>query len=72
MRGGLERALQAGVKVVLSTRTGSGTIRGSRDSAQNSIIGAGNLNPYKARMLLSLALAFSDDAGQIQEWFNEF
>jgi L-asparaginase len=61
----LRRATDKGVIVVTSNRTGGGRVGRSTtpDSLRNlpegrgTTIGAGDLNPQKARMLLSLALA---------------
>ncbi|MCL2497793.1 MAG: asparaginase, partial [Symbiobacteriaceae bacterium] len=71
MTPGLQRAAAAGVKIVLATRTGSGMVRGW-NRGERQAIGAGTLNPYKARLLLSLALAHTQDSAIIQEWFNRF
>jgi len=68
MREGLERAIEAGLIVVSATRTGSGMVSGR----SGNFIGAGNLNPYKARILLQLALAHTSDAQQIAQWFTEY
>jgi L-asparaginase len=61
----LRRAAEAGVIVVTSNRTGGGRVgrpvnpESLRNLAEGrgATIGAGDLNPQKARMLLSLALA---------------
>jgi L-asparaginase len=61
----LRRATEAGVIVITSNRTGAGRVgRPASPEALRSLpqgrgatIGAGDLNPQKARMLLSLALA---------------
>ena len=61
----LRRATEKGVIVVTSNRTGAGRVgRSSNPDAfrdlpegRGAMIGAGDLNPQKARMLLSLALA---------------
>jgi L-asparaginase len=62
----LERARKRGVVVVRSTRTGSGRVPDSREDA---IIGTGDLNPQKARVLLSLALTRSSDVAVIDRIF---
>ena len=73
MRAGLQRAMDAGIIMVMSTRTGSGTIRGMNpENVSKGLVAAGNLNPYKARILLAVALAHSNDPKQIQEWFNSY
>jgi L-asparaginase len=61
----LNRATEKGVIVITSNRTGGGRVGRptTPESLQNlpegrgARIGAGDLNPQKARMLLSLALA---------------
>lgn len=61
----LRRAQEQGVVVVTSNRTGSGRVGGSLDPARlaelpagrGASIGAGDLNPQKARIVLALALA---------------
>ena len=63
--GALRRAVEKGVIVVISNRTGSGRAGRPTDPAslrevpegRGATLGAGDLNPQKARMLLSLALA---------------
>lgn len=65
----MQRATREGVIVCMATRTGSGTIRGS---GRSNFVGAGNINPFKARMLLAIALAHTSDATQIQDWFNKY
>jgi len=68
MREGMQRAVDAGLVVVMATRTGSGMVGGR----SGNYIGAGNLNPYKARILLALALAHTDDPAQIDAWFAAY
>jgi L-asparaginase len=66
-REALGRARDKGVVVVVSTRTGSGrvpTVTG------DGLIGAGDLNPQKARILLALALTRTTDAGEIARIFQ--
>jgi L-asparaginase len=61
----LRRAVEKGVIVVISNRTGGGRVGRPTDpgslrdlaAGRGATIGAGDLNPQKARMLLSLALA---------------
>ena len=73
----LERALaaaaRAGVAVVRSTRVWGGHVTGNaiaRDDALG-IISAGNLNPYKARVLLMLGLAMQlTSVEQLQALFD--
>jgi len=80
-RQGISAALQAGVFVASATRTGSGRIaartggdrgRGGDRPAANYRIAAEDLTPLKARILLMLALATTDDAAEIQRMFTEY
>ena len=58
--------------VVCSSRTGSGYVPLSKEYADAHFIGAGNLNPQKARVLLMLALTVTNDPKKIQEIFNKY
>lgn len=65
----VRQATERGVVVVMSSRTGAGRVPTERDSSQ--VIGANDLNPHKARVLLLLALASGADRDQIRAWFEE-
>jgi L-asparaginase len=65
--GALRRARAAGVAVVVGTRTGAGRVPVERD---DGMIGAGDLNPQKARVLLMLALARTTDPREIARIFQ--
>ena len=68
----LAEAVGRGVVVVQSTRAGSGrTFRGER-FRRNGILIADNLNPQKARILLALALAVTDDPAEIERIFATY
>jgi L-asparaginase len=68
----LTEAVRRGVVVVQSTRAGSGrTFRGTK-LRQSGILIADNLNPQKARILLSLALTVSDDPDTIIRMFRTY
>jgi L-asparaginase len=80
-RDGIQYALEKGVFVVTSTRTGSGRIADSRrrpavvtgerkDSSYR--IAAEDLAPVKARILLMLAIAAHADGAAIQRMFSEY
>jgi L-asparaginase/Glu-tRNA(Gln) amidotransferase subunit D len=85
---GIEYALQRGVVVVTSTRTGSGRIAARRgpvperfgnrvlsDEERRSValrIAAEDLAPVKARLLLMLALTKTQAPGEIQRMFTEY
>ena len=62
-----EQAIKRGVLFVSATRTGG---EGTYDAGTPGIIGAGDLLPQKARLLLQLGLTFSDDPQQIRQWFS--
>jgi L-asparaginase len=66
-RDALDRAREKGVVVVVSTRTGAGRVPATTG---NGLIGAGDLNPQKARVLLTLALTRTSDAGEIARIFQ--
>lgn len=63
----LESTKQNGVAVVLSSRSGSGVV-----SQKANFISADNLNPQKARILLSLCLAKGLNFAQICEIFSAY
>ena len=63
----LRRARARGVVVVVSTRTGSGRVPVDRG---DDMIGAGDLNPQKARVLLTLALVRSSERGEVAAYFR--
>jgi L-asparaginase len=63
----LRRARSRGVVIVITTRTGSGRV----PIAQNDgMVGAGELNAQKARVLLSLALTRSTDSREVAQLFQ--
>ena len=66
----LEAAAAAGVLVCQATRVGSGRVAVRPASVGHGIIGAGNLNPVKARILLMLALTGSSDPYEIAALFG--
>lgn len=66
----LSEAVEQGVIVVQSTRSGSGRVPTMERLAKAGIIGADNLNPQKARILLSLALNHTNDTAEIERLFQ--
>lgn len=62
-----KEAIEKGVLFVNATRAGSGAVY---DTGAKGIIGAGDLLPQKARLLLQLGLTFSKDQEQIRQWFS--
>lgn len=57
MAAAMEKAVAAGVKVVLSSRAGSGRAGRTTKGTAAGFVTADNLTPQKARILLALALA---------------
>jgi L-asparaginase len=75
---GIRAAVDQGVFVVTSTRTGGGRIaartgggRGGSDAPMMRISGE-DLTPVKARILLMLAIATTTDGREIQRMFTEY
>jgi L-asparaginase len=71
-RAALERASKAGVIVVQATRAGSGRVARRRYLRETGMVGADNLNPQKARILLMLALTRTTNADEIQRMFDTY
>jgi L-asparaginase len=65
----IKKAIERGVVVVRSSRTGSGFV--AEDPAYVGLLGD-DLNPQKARILLMLALTVTKDPSRIQEMFHQF
>ncbi|MCW5715489.1 MAG: asparaginase [Bauldia sp.] len=63
--GARDAALEAGVVIVGTSRTGG---EGAYETG-GTLINAADLAPLKARMLLQIALGFTDDPEQVREWF---
>ena len=63
----LQRAAKRGVVVVASTRTGSGRVPVGDGE---DVIGSGDLNPQKARVLLTLALTKTTDPAEVARIFT--
>ncbi|QQM44039.1 asparaginase [Streptomyces liliifuscus] len=60
-------AVKKGVTFASTTRTGSGAVYDS--TGTTGVIGAEDLSPQKARLLLLLSLAATNDEKLIREWF---
>jgi len=71
-RDALARAREAGVVVVQSTRAGSGIVHIGTRLGKLGFLSADNLNPQKARLLLSLALTISSDPDEIVRIFATY
>ena len=66
------RACETGVVVCRAGRVGSGRVLERPDTARKSIVSADNLVPWKARILLALALTLTSDAQVIQGFFDQY
>ncbi len=61
-----------GTVIVRSNRTGSGRVPPRQEYDSSGMIGADNLNPQKARILLMLALTKTTDLVEIRRMFAEY
>ncbi|RYB05257.1 asparaginase [Lichenibacterium ramalinae] len=68
----LAEAVAAGVAVVLATRVGSGVAVDGERVRRGGVIGADNLSPWKARILLALALTRGRDPDEIRRVFATY
>jgi L-asparaginase len=68
----LDRAIAKGVVVVQASRTGSGRVARSPKIHARGIVAADDLLPWKARILLMLALTRTHDPEAIQQLFEEY
>lgn len=66
---GAQMAKEAGVVVVRSSRVWQGVVRFSEKDDQFGTIAAYSLHPAKARILLRLALAQTQNVSRIRQWF---
>jgi L-asparaginase len=64
-----QSAIRQQIVFVAANRNGSGAVY---DSGVPGVVAAEDLLPQKARLLLTLSLAMSDDLGQIKAWFSEY
>ena len=67
----LDRAVASGVVVCQSSRIAAGRVVRSPELVRRNIVAADNLPPWKARILLSLALSRTSDPQVIQSFFEE-
>jgi L-asparaginase len=68
----LARAHQKGVVICQSSRVGSGRVVRSPTLAEEGFVAADNLQPWKARLLLALALTRTSDPDEIQRMFDVY
>jgi L-asparaginase len=72
---GIRYAMDQGAYIVSTTRTGGGSVGtgGARGrDGTNLRVGGGDLQPVKARILLMLALATTDDVEEVRRMFREY
>ncbi|WP_237480363.1 asparaginase [Lichenibacterium dinghuense] len=68
----LREAVAAGVAAVLATRVGSGVALDGERVRAGGVVGADNLSPWKARILLALALTRTSEAAEIRRIFATY
>jgi L-asparaginase len=68
----LLRASESGVLVCQGTRVGSGRTARSPGLVRRGWVASDNLQPWKARILLRLALARTEDPDEIQRMFDTY
>jgi L-asparaginase len=68
----MRAAVKAGARVVISSRAGSGRTFAPTKSKEAGYLQADNLNPQKARVLLGLALAVTQDPKHLQRIFDQY
>lgn len=68
----LERARRRGVAVCIGSRVGSGRVARSPSLRARGVVAADNLQPWKARVLLALALSVTDDPDSIQRMLDTY
>ena len=67
-----ERASEKGVIVCIASRVGSGRVARSPGLRERGVVTADNLQPWKARVLLTLALGVSGDPDDVQRMFDTY
>ena len=68
----LLRAAAGGVIVCQASRVSGGVAQLTNERLDDGFIAAGDLNPWKARILLMLALTQSQDVDRIRDYFNAY
>ena len=68
----IERAVEAGVVVAMSSRVGSGVVIPIDTYAYIPFVTTDTLSPQKARILLKLALRQTKDVATIQTYFEQY
>lgn len=67
-----DRARKKGVMICIGSRVGSGRVVRSPSLIRRGIVAADNLQPWKARLLLALALTVTNDPDEIQGMFDTY
>lgn len=67
-----DRAAKKGVMICQSSRVGSGRVVRSPGLTRRGFVASDNLQPWKARLLLSLALTVTTDPDEIQRIFDTY
>jgi L-asparaginase len=68
----IDNAIRRGTIVVISTRAGAGRVVRTTAFKDRAIIAGDNLGPFKARVLLMLALGRTRDPDKIQTYFDTY
>ncbi len=68
----IKRAIEKGVIVVATTRTGTGRVLETIARKKSGVIPGDNLTPQKARILLQLGLTKTQDPVEIKRMFDEY
>ena len=64
--------VEQGIPVVLASRSTAGRVVLTPEKVKHGFVVSDNLMPQKARILLMLSLAFTDDRAEIQEMFEQY
>jgi L-asparaginase len=67
-----DRAAKKGVVVCIASRVGAGRVVRSPGLARRGMVASDNLQPWKARVLLQLALTKTADPDEIQRMFDAY
>ena len=67
-----DRARDKGVMICQATRVGSGRVVRSPSLVRRGFVASDNLQPWKARLLLSLALTVTAEPDQVQRIFDTY
>ncbi len=67
-----DRANKKGVAICIGTRVGSGRVVRSPGLVRRGLVASDNLQPWKARLLLALALTVTNNPDEIQRIFDTY